>query len=164
MKTPRVGLENRRHKPVFDSGPGDAYRLDRKLSEPVTCPQCHATYRNGRWSWGKAEPGLARVTCPACQRIADDYPGGWLAVKGDFYLDHRDEILARMRQCESHEKAEHPLQRIIALHGGMRSAAVTTTDPHLARVIGKALESAYKGDLSLDYSPGENRLRATWQR
>lgn len=164
MKAPRVGMETRRHRPVFDSGPGDAYRLDRKLCEPVTCPQCHATYRNGHWSWGKAEPGTALVTCPACQRVADDHPGGFVTLKGDFYADHREEILARIRQCEAREKAEHPLQRIIALHGGMRSATVSTTDPHLAHGIARALESAYKGTVAIKYSRGENRLHATWVR
>ena len=164
MKTQRAGTEVRRHKPVFESGSGDAYRLDRKLGEPVTCPQCHATYHHGHWHWGKAEPGTALVTCPACQRIADDFAGGYVARKGEFYADHRDEVLARVRQCEAREKAEHPLQRIIALHGGMRSATVSTTDPHLAHVIAKALESAYKGTVALKYSRGENRLHATWER
>lgn len=164
MKTPRVGMETRRHTPTFETGPGDAYRLDRKLAEPVTCPQCHATYHHGHWHWGKAAPGTALVTCPACERIADDYPGGWVTLKGEYYADHREEILARVRECEAHEKAEHPLQRIIALNGGMRSATVTTTDPHLAHIIGEAVGSAFKGKLVLNYTRGENRLRATWER
>ncbi|MFN9644935.1 MAG: 1-acyl-sn-glycerol-3-phosphate acyltransferase, partial [Cyanobacteriota bacterium] len=56
---------------------------------------------------GAGDRGAVRA---ACERIADDYPGGWVTLKGDYYADHREEILARVRQCEAHEKAEHPLQ------------------------------------------------------
>lgn len=165
MKTPRVGMENRRHAPTFESGPGDAYRLDRKLADPTACPKCGATYRTGRWTWEKAPPDAPRTDCPACRRIADDYPGGWVTLKGAFFAEHRTEILARVVARETHEKAEHPLQRIIAFdERGPAETVVTTTDPHLARNIAEALKAAYKGTVALDYSPGENRVRATWER
>ena len=165
MKTPRVGMESRRHTPTFDSGPDDAYRLDRKLADPATCPKCKATYRAGRWTWEKAPPQAAPAECPACRRIADDYPGGWLTLKGAFFAEHRTQVLARVVARETHEKAEHPLQRIIAFDDrGPAETVVTTTDPHLAREIAAALKSAFKGTVALDFSLGENRVRATWER
>ena len=164
MKTLRVGMENRRQKPAFESGPGDAYRLDRKLADPTVCTKCHATYHRGHWTWEAAPPKPAKGTCPACRRIADEYPGAWLALRGQFFEDHRGEIVSLAIAKEAHEKAEHPLQRIIAMEEGPLETTITTTDPHLARVIAEALASAYKGKVSLDYSPGENRLRASWER
>jgi hypothetical protein len=31
----------------------DPYRAAAKPPEPTTCPQCHATFNEGRWSWDK---------------------------------------------------------------------------------------------------------------
>ena len=41
---------------------------------------------------------------------------------------------------------------------------VTTTDIHLARGIGEALEHAYQGELEFHYNEGENLLRVHWAR
>jgi hypothetical protein len=41
---------------------------------------------------------------------------------------------------------------------------VTTTDIHLARGIGDALHSAYKGELEYHYNKEENLLRVEWRR
>lgn len=165
MKTPRVGVANRRlQKPAFETGPGDAYRLDRKLDDPTTCTKCNATFHRGRWTWDEAPMKCPRTTCPACRRIADDYPGAWLTLRGEFFEDHRGEVISLAISKEAHEKAEHPLQRIISIDEGPVETTVTTTDPHLARVIAEALASAYKGKVVLDYAADENRLRATWER
>jgi NMD protein affecting ribosome stability and mRNA decay len=164
MKTLRVGMENRRQKPAFETGPGDAYRLDRKLADPTTCTHCNATFHRGRWTWEEAPKGSAKVTCPACRRIADEYPGAWLTLGGEFFEDHRGEVISLAIAKEAHEKAEHPLQRIIAMQEGALETLITTTDPHLARVIAEAILSAFKGKLELDYAKDENSLRASWHR
>ena len=85
-------------------------------------------------------------------------------IKGEFIKQHRDEIIALLRSKEDREKAEHPLQRIMAIEDVRDGLQVTTTDSHLARGIGEALHDAYKGDLKLRYSRDENLLRATWKR
>jgi len=158
-------MDHRPQRPGFESGTGDAYRLDRKLADPATCPKCKATYLAGRWTWEKAPPQSAKTECPACRRIADDYPGGWVTLKGPFFADHRTEVLARVVAQETREKAEHPLQRIIALEErGPAGTVVTTTDAHLAKGIAQSLKSAYKGMVAFDFTPGENRVRATWER
>jgi len=41
---------------------------------------------------------------------------------------------------------------------------ITTTDPHLARNIGEAVRSAYKGRLEYHYNKEENLLRVRWNR
>ena len=105
-----------------------------------------------------------RENCPACQRIRDAFPAGYVTIKGEFIKDHRDEIVALINAKEQREKAEHPLQRIMAIEEVRDGLQVTTTDSHLARGIGQALHDAYKGDLKLKYSRDENLLRATWKR
>lgn len=71
----------------------DAYKSKGKLPEPTVCPQCGAVYHEGRWQWGKAPAGAHQETCPACHRIHDHYPAGFLTLEGPFFLTNRDEII-----------------------------------------------------------------------
>ncbi|MGZ5085388.1 MAG: BCAM0308 family protein, partial [Usitatibacter sp.] len=88
----------------------------------------------------------------------------YVMIKGAFIKEHRDEIIALITSTESREKAERPLQRIMAIEDVRDGLQVTTTDSQLARGIGEALHETYKGDLKLKYSRDENLLRATWKR
>jgi hypothetical protein len=143
----------------------DAYRLRAKPAEPTWCPDCGAVYEEGRWQWkervASKAPGLV---CSACQRIRDDFPAGYLEIDGDFAREHRDDLMRLVRHRAEHAKAEHPLQRIIAIKDADQGVLVTTTDVHLARDIGEALYRAYRGVLDLRYSDDENLLRAHWHR
>jgi len=142
----------------------DAYIATRKPAEPTVCPVCKAVFNEGRWSWQRPPSEAGEMTCPACQRIHDDFPAGYVTVKGEFIKAHRDEIIALVKSKEDQEKAEHPLQRIMAIEDTREGLQVKTTDSHLARGIGEALHDAYKGDLKLKYSRDENLLRAVWKR
>jgi len=96
--------------------------------------------------------------------MQDRFPAGRVALKGDFLAAHRDEIVHLVRNREARERAEHPLQRIIAIEPEAGGLLVTTTDIHLARDIGDALESAYRGELEYHYNKEENLLRVEWRR
>ena len=68
-----------------------SYKSARKLAGPAACPDCGAVYRRGRWRWEPAPRFLAQ---------------------------HRDEILARARNCEAAEKSTHSMQRIVPACSG----------------------------------------------
>ena len=72
----------------------DPYRASKKPPEPTSCPECRATFQDGRWTWGKAPADSNEQLCPACQRIRDEFPAGFVTIKGDYLKGHRDEILA----------------------------------------------------------------------
>jgi NMD protein affecting ribosome stability and mRNA decay len=146
------------------AGGADPYRAREKLPEPAVCPSCQAVYVAGRWTWNKPSADAYEHKCPACQRIQDRFPAGYVMIKGEFIGKHRDEIIALITSMEGREKAEHPLQRIMAIEDVRDGLQVTTTDSRLARGIGEALHDAYKGDLKLRYSRDENLMRATWRR
>jgi hypothetical protein len=158
-KTTGVRHEERM-KPVRE----DSYHEDHKHADPATCPRCHATYLKGRWTWHPAPQDAVRETCPACQRIEDNFPAGYVTIKGAFLADHRDEILNVVMARAERAREEHPLQRIIGMEDVSRGVLVTTTDGHLARGIGVALKDAFKGELDLNFSKEENLVRATWSR
>ena len=142
----------------------DPYRMTAKPPEPTICPACRAVFHQGRWRWGARPEDPHEEYCPACQRIRDEFPAGYVMIKGEFIKDHRDEIVALITAKEKRQKAEHPLQRVMAIEDLRDGLQVSTTDSHLARGIGEALYDAYKGDLKLRYSRDENLLRATWRR
>lgn len=93
----------------------DAYKVREKLPEPTVCPDCGAVYRQGRWVWASAPEGAHRTRCPACRRTHDRYPAGRVTIGGGFFAQHRDEVLNFVKNCEARAKAEHPMERIIAI-------------------------------------------------
>ena len=150
---------------VRDNLSDDPYHSAAKPPEPTTCPECHATFTDGRWTWESAPDDAYQQVCPACQRIRDKFPAGYVTIKGKFLADHRDEIVHLIENKEKGEKAQRPLQRIMGMAEKRDgSLEVTTTDSQLARGIAEALHDAYKGDLKLRYSRDENLVRAIWQR
>ena len=142
----------------------DAYKLRGKLAEPSVCPQCGAVFHAGRWFWGDAPEGAHPDTCPACHRINDGYPAGYVRLAGAFFASHRDEILNLVRHEEQRERQAHPLKRIMAFDDQTDALLITTTDVHLARSIGEAVHRAYQGELEFHLKPDENLLRVDWMR
>lgn len=144
----------------------DAYRQAVQPPEPAECRVCGAVLHRGRWTWSPPPdigPAVA-VTCPACRRIADDFPAGVLFITGGFAATHRDDILSVVRAEERLETAEHPLHRVISLFDERDGVTITTTDVHLPRRIGEALRRAYEGDLEIRYGRDDETVRITWRR
>jgi hypothetical protein len=134
------------------------------LPEPTVCTECRALLRAGRWTWDAATPGAYTTICPACRRIADDLPAGYLEILGNFFRAHQEELRNLIRNIEEQEKSEYPLERIMALVDEADRVLVTTTGIHLARRIGEALAHAYQGELDFAYGDGEQSIRVVWRR
>lgn len=164
MKNERGGFRMLRREELRQEALEDSYHPYLKLPEPASCPDCGATYRQGRWTWQKAPAKALKHRCPACQRIQDDFPAGQVTLKGPFVVAHRNELVSAIRAREAHEKSDHPLERIMALEESAGGFTITTTGVHLARGIAHALHDAYQGSLSLRYNRKENHMRATWTR
>ncbi|HMK64923.1 MAG TPA: BCAM0308 family protein [Thermodesulfobacteriota bacterium] len=143
----------------------DVYFQREKWSEPTICSQCRSVYTQGRWTWNKTIPDSAhKAVCPACRRINDDYPAGIIEMSGSFFDQHKEEILNLIRHEESMEKEEHPLERIIKIIEEDEGTTVTTTGVHVARRLGHAVNSAYKGEYEAQYLEDDQRIRISWQR
>lgn len=151
-----------RHDGLFQERVHDAYKVKGKLHEPTVCTQCGAVFHQGRWQWKAAPENAHQEICPACHRIHDHFPAGFLTLKGAFFKSHRDEIMHLVHNHEQRERAEHPLKRIIATEEKDDATLVTTTDIHLARGLGEAVHHAYQGELEFHYNPEQNLLRVNW--
>jgi len=161
-KYQQAGFHIISHDRLWQEKVHDAYKAKGKLPEPSVCPQCGAVFHQGRWQWLKAPAGAHAATCPACHRIHDHFPAGFVTLKGEFLQGHRDEILNLVHNEEKREKADHPLKRIMAVEEKGDEVLVTTTDIHLARSIGDALHHAYQGELEYHYNPEQSLLRVEW--
>jgi NMD protein affecting ribosome stability and mRNA decay len=149
---------------LFQEFVHDPYKSGTKLPTPTLCPQCGAVYADGRWQWLPRPEGAHSELCPACHRIHDHFPAGYVTLEGDFAAEHREEILQLARNVEKKERAEHPLQRIMDVADENGGVLITTADVHLAHGIGEALKHAYRGTLESQYNREEKLLRVRWRR
>lgn len=148
----------------FDALKHDPYLERGKPRGPAVCPDCGAVFRRGRWQWGEASERATPHLCAACRRVRERAPAGTVRLSGEFFAAHRGEMLAVVRNEEQREKRLHPLQRVMSTRDSRGALEVSTTDLHLARRIGEALCSAYRGRLEVRYSPDEYRVRVNWSR
>ena len=164
MKVQRDGFRMLQREQLLQELVHDSYKAKHKLPEPSVCPRCSATFHEGRWTWRAAPTGTPQHMCPACSRIMDEFPAGYVTVTGEFAHEHRDEITQLIKHCELSEKAEHPLERIMGIADVDDGLLVTTTDSHLARKITERLHRAFKGKMEFRYNKEDNLLRARWSR
>jgi len=164
MKARFTGFQPvRRDRMILDAR-HDAYKAKHKLPEPTACPQCGAVFHKGRWQWLEKPTQAHEKMCPACHRIHDEFPAGYVTMTGPFFKEHREELLHLARNEEARTKAEHPLKRIMKIEDQDDGIQITTTDIHLARGIGEALHHAYQGEIEYHYNERENLLRVAWER
>ena len=159
-----AGFHPIRHDRLLQEAVHDTYKTKGKLPEPTVCPDCGAVFHAGRWQWLEKPKDAHQASCPACHRVRDNFPAGYVSLSGEFLTAHEAEILQLIRHHEVREKTEHPLQRIMDIEKTEHGTSITTTDIHLARGIGEALHHAYHGPLEFHYNPEQNLLRVNWSR
>lgn len=145
----------------------DTYQHKRKWTSPSVCKNCGVLYKDGRWQWAETHEKVEETTCPACQRIKDDYPAGRVFLSGNFFNDHYEELMNMIRNEERLEKGEHPMERIMQIRkdpDNPGQTLITTTGIHMARRIGDKLYYAYEGDLDYHYEDDEKYMMVTWNR
>lgn len=140
----------------------DTYKEGRKRTEPSVCTECGAVFTGGRWTWADVPSEALKVVCPACQRIADNYPAGYVELRGHFFQQRSEEILNLARNEEKMEKGEHPMERIMAIRPEADLTLITTTGVHMARRIGEAVVRAYQGEMTFSYGDDEKTIRVQW--
>jgi hypothetical protein len=159
---PRV----RRGNPGLQEEIHDPYRSGRKPRAPVACPECGAVCVRGHWSWKvpRLPRPAAALRCPACRRIKDRYPAGEITIVGEFAIAHAAEALRLVENVVRAEAEEHPLNRVMGIRKAPAAIRIETTDIHLPRRIGHALERAWGGELSTHYDEQGCFVRVGWRR
>ena len=141
----------------------DPYQVRHKPPEPAACPRCSAIYHHGRWQWGERPAEARDALCPACRRVAENFPAGVVTLHGDFAGRRKEEIISLARNIEAAEKQEHPLNRIAGIAENAGALVINTTDIHLPRRIGEAVRRAFHGELELDFDEAGYFVRVDWR-
>ena len=143
----------------------DPYRSRSKTRGPAACPNCGATYIKGHWTWQQQEHApTSKMKCPACRRIEDRVPAGIISLEGEYLHEHADEALRIVHNTEKLENGNHPLHRIMEIIRDGARIEIHTTDVHLPRRIGHALEDAWGGTLDTHYDEEGYLARVHWRR
>ena len=143
----------------------DPYQNTKKLSEPTQCPDCGLVYKKGRWQITSATEDIPQAQrCPACARIHDKVPAGVLQLSGNFFFEHKEEVLSLIHHKERDEKNQHPLERIMSIEESEGEIRISYTGLHLTRSTGEALHHAYQGKLSIMHNDHDAPIRVQWQR
>lgn len=142
------------------------YNERRKFPEPTVCPRCGLVYSEGRWheASGEPPPEANEELCPACRREVDRQPGGLVYLSGRYLWEREEEIMNIVRNQEEQAKAKRPLQRIMWVEKTDEAIEIATTNQHLARRIGRAVNSAHAGDFTIKQATGERFVRVYWER
>jgi len=140
--------------------------------EASLCSTCGAIYQNKRWLFDQdlahklAGTGKVKeVTCPTCRKIKDQYAEGILTLRGDFFQEHKDEIVTLLKNEAERVAGRSVADRIITLdEEGTERLVVKTTTEKLAQHLGRAVYRAYKGDLDFRWSEMNKFVRVYWSR
>jgi len=140
--------------------------------EASVCTACQAVYQEKRWFFDEklykklAGTGKAReVTCPTCRKIKDRYYEGVLTLSGEFFEQHREEILTLLKNEAARVAGRSVADRIMTMTAeGKDKLVVETTTEKLAQHLGRAVYKAYKGDLDFRWSEMRKFVRVNWTR
>ncbi|MDI6854982.1 MAG: BCAM0308 family protein [Deltaproteobacteria bacterium] len=140
--------------------------------EASICTSCQAVYQEKRWFFDEklyqklAGTEKAReVTCPTCRKIKDHYPEGVLTLSGEFFEEHKNEILTLLKNEADRVAGRSVADRVISMtEEGKNRLVVETTTEKLAQHLGRAVYKAYKGDLDFRWSEMNKFVRVYWKR
>jgi NMD protein affecting ribosome stability and mRNA decay len=149
----------------------DPYILE-EGQEAAVCHQCHALYQNKRWFFDEklhrklvGTDKVREVICPTCRKIRDRYPEGILTLSGEFFKQHKDEIITLLEKEASRVAGRNVQDRIIRMAPeGKDRLVVETTTEKLAQHLGRAVYRAYKGELDFRWSEMNKFVRVYWKR
>lgn len=135
------------------------------------CPRCDAVYQNLRWTFDralherlKAQKGAEKKLCPGCERVQKRHVDGIVTLRGKFLLDHKKEVLNLIMRIAHARRKAAVEARILNLVDRSTEVEIQTTDRHLAERIGKGLEKAFHGDMSIKWLKKEEFARIVWKR
>ena len=166
--TGKFGISDKRGRVKTSSDP---YIPEEGLKEPALCESCRGVYHNKRWyrdaeAYAELQKSTDahRVTCPACQKIAEGYPEGIVTLRGDYLWEHEEEIRHLLHNEEEKTLAKNPLARIIRITREGNELQIETTEEKLAEHLGRTLNKAHQGDLAVSWDSDHDLCRVTWER
>jgi len=150
----------------------DPYLLKGTPRGRAVCTGCACVYDDKHWALATKEESalkaesedFASVLCPACLRIKDGFPGGYVTLKGDYLREHKDEVFGLVRNKEKIARSSNPLERIMAIKVGEEVIEITTTTDKFAQMLGKEIHKAFSAEVDYKWSDDVKVARVTLTR
>jgi hypothetical protein len=136
----------------------DPHQRQQKLDDDTAWPQCAAVYHKGRWHWGQNPRTAPRL----CVRPAGASMTSFRPASSNCVVPSGVSIVRLVCHQEEAGKREHPLNRIITIEEDAEGIVINTTDIHLPRRIGEAVQRAFHGSLNEDFDQGGYFVRVNW--
>lgn len=149
---------------------GDPYLRMKEPEGWAICKRCRSVHYDKHWVLpenfhGKLpEEGVQEALCPACRKISEEYPEGYIHLEGAFVKEHRQEIINTIKNKEEITKHYNPLERIMDIREHDSSIEVTTTTGKLAQKIGKILSKSFNKKAEYKWSEDTRVARIVWKR
>ncbi|HOP40587.1 MAG TPA: BCAM0308 family protein [Geobacteraceae bacterium] len=163
----KIGVDEKGQRTVRST---DVY-LPKEGMQVSYCTKCGVIYREKRWIMDpvelvrlKEDPTVGTIVCPACQKMRDNVPGGFLTLSGEYLRNHENEILELIKNTEEKSRNKNPLGRIMEISQEEDVLTILTTLDKLAEKLGKEIYKAHSGELNYQWSHGENSVRVYWKR
>lgn len=160
---------------------GDPYASHYPKTGFAICPECQSVYFHKRWTLpqpteGTIIPQSPRASrkagkplmmpefflCPACQKIRDGYPEGYVSIQWPNWLTHKAEIMGLIHNEEKRASHVNPLERIMAIHTRSGGVDIETTTEQMAQRIGRDLVRAFHGKVQYKWSHKDKLARVQW--
>ena len=148
-----------------------AVRDDNPTAGSAVCTRCQAIYHHKHWHLpgqdAAATLGLGDVeatVCPGCTKVERQEYDGHVVISGEFLAAHEEEIMGLIKNTEAHIRSHNPIARIGKIEHLDDRIEVMTISPFLAERIGKELNKAYDGKLTVQHPEREDFIRVTWIR
>ena len=91
-------------------------------------------------------------------------PAGFLTLSGEFFREHRDEIMSLVENKVESQVKQHPMKRLMRVEDRDEGTELKFTDAHLPRGVGEAIRRAYDGDLDIHFPEDGGIVRVYWER
>lgn len=177
-RTKRYSTQSIKKKEFID----DPYSMKQAPKGLLECPECHAVFYRKRWSF--PEPSSSQTqkstaaspkkptkqilipqnfVCPACRKLRDSYPEGFLKIHWPNWETHKAEVLGLIHNEEHQAVRNNPLERVMTIRTRPDGADIETTTEHFAQRLGKHLDRAFKGSIKYQWSHKDKCVRIAWQ-
>lgn len=135
------------------------------------CKVCGALQVDNKWyapgTYDKKvdDKALEPTICPGDEMLQKGDIKGVVRLSGSFIDDHEEEILNLVRNV-AREKLERNISARMFDFEPVKGSSINieTTDTHLAVALGKEVEKAFKGELTIDWLEGASSVRVDWVR
>lgn len=164
----KFGISDKRERKRTSDDP---YLQEGGMKEPAICQVCQAVYRQKRWhlepeatTTMSTDPEVQWVTCPACQKAAENFPEGIVTLRGDYLWRHENEIRNILANEAGRVLAKNPISRIMRMATEGDCLVIETTEQKLAEHLGRVLNRAHRGELQINWSSPPRICRVSWER